>query len=140
MVFVVEVLAIYEDPGVTPAQARINSRNNDFADAQSRSAAVTHYVAAGQDVPAEYLGRFGLSGDEEPASRYGFGWRGRVWLNVRQDGDDIGRAIWARLTSRNLRNGSKVEVFEHRADEGSPYATGATIFARYLPAGVRDVG
>jgi hypothetical protein len=136
MIFVVEVLAIYEDPGVTPSNPRVNQRDNDVAEAKTRSAAVTHYVATGQDVPPEHITAFGRAGDAEPSSRYGFGWRARLWLNVRQDGDDIGQAVAARLATRSLRQGSYVQVFEHLADEAQPYATGALLFSATVGSGL----
>jgi hypothetical protein len=140
MIYVVEVLAIYENPGVTPNAARINQRNTDFAQAQTAEQQVQHYTVPGLQTP-EYLLSFGRSGDTEPTSRYGFGWRCREYISVRQDADNVGRAIWTQLSSRGLRDGTKVEVFEHLADEGNPFATGALLFARYLPAGSgRDVG
>lgn len=139
-VFVVETLAIYENPGVTPSAARVNQRNSDFAQAQTASGNVQHYTVNGEAAP-EYLTTFGRAGDTDPFSRYGFGWRARQYIVVRQDADDVGRAIWSRLSTRTLRDGTKVEVFEHFADEGNPFATGALLFARYLPAGSgQDVG
>lgn len=140
MIYVVEVLAIYENPGVAPTNPRVDQRNDDFAEAETASASVPHYTVAGQESP-EYMLTFGRAGDDEPASRYGFGWRARSYINVWQDADDVGRAIWSRLSTRGLRDGTKTEVFEHLADEGNPYATGALLFARYLPAGSgNDVG
>lgn len=131
-----EVLAIYELPGVSPNGQRVNQRDADVAEAQTRSAAITHYVADGQDVPPEQITAFGRAGDPEPTSRYGFGWRSRLWLSVRQDGDDIGRAVATRLATRSLRQGSYVQVFEHLADEGSPYATGALMFTATVGNGL----
>lgn len=138
MIYCVEVLAIYEVPGVTPTAGRITARNNDVALAQSRSAAVPHYAAPGT-VPPEQITAFGQPGDPEPYSRYGFGWRARVWLNTAQDGGDTGRALATRLSTRTPRDGSKVEVFEHHADEGNPYATGALLFKQSWPPRPDDV-
>lgn len=138
MIYVAEVLAIYELPGVVPNGARVSARDADFTQAQTASGNVGHYTVAGQEAP-EYLLRFGRTGDDEQVSRYGFGWRARQYINVRQDADNIGRAIWTQLAARGLRDGSKVEVFEHLADQGDPFATGDLLFRRALPSG-SDVG
>ena len=136
MIFCVEVLAIYENPGTTPNAARINQRNTDFTDGSAAAGQFGHAVAPQAN---EYLARFGQPGDEDGAtSRYGFGWRARQWLSTKADADSIGNTIWTRLSGRSLKDGSKVEVFSR--DETAPgCVTGPATFRRALPAG-SDVG
>lgn len=135
-VHVVQVLAIYELPGVNPSGARVTQRNNDVADATAQAAGREHYVAEGQDVPPEQITSFGRAGDPEPVSRYGFGWRARQWLVLSADADAVGQAIATRLATRTLRQGSYVQVFDHLADEGQPYATGALLFSATVGNGL----
>lgn len=130
MIFCVEILAIYEAPGVNPTGQRVNQRDTDFADAQTQAAAVGHAIAPQAN---EYMETF------EAPSRYGFGWRGRQWVNVKQDADNIGNAVWTRLSTRGLRNGTKVEIFS-RDETLSGYETGPITFRRRLPAGIDDIG
>ena len=117
MIFKVEVLAIYEALGTAITTPRRNLRDSDFSDAQSRVAAVGRFNS-----PDEFLDSF----DTHP--KYGFGWKATQFISARQDGDDIGRAIAARLATRSVKPGSYVQVFEHLADEGNPYGTGAIFF------------
>lgn len=133
MIWCVEVLAIYESPGVNPTGQRTNQRNSDFALAQTRAAQVGHAVDPQAN---EYMETFGPG---DGMTRYGFGWRARQWVSVRQDADDIGAALWTRLSGRNLRDGTKVLVFP-RDETVEGYSTGDVVFARYLPAGVQDIG
>lgn len=125
MIFCVEVLAIYENPGVTPSAARVTQRDNDFALAQQRASAVGRAVVPQDD---EYMRTFAAP------SRYGFGWQCRQWISVQADAVSVGNAIWTRLSTRALQAGTKVEVFSR--DETAPgYVTGAATFRRSLPAG-----
>src|SRR4051812_38977808 len=105
MIYCVEVLAIYEQPGVNPTGSRINQRDNDFALAQQRANAVGRAVVPQDD---EYITTFGDAGT---ISRYGFGWRCRQWISLNADAVSVGQAVWSRLSSRSLEDGSKVEVF-----------------------------
>jgi hypothetical protein len=124
----VEVLAIYEDPSVTPTAARINQRDSDLALAQSQSNARTHAPGA---APFEYL--------MATSPKYGLGWQAKLWLIFRQDAQTVGNAIWTRLSTRTLRQGSKVEVFD---GEGLiPGQTGTLLFRRSINQGAGpDVG
>jgi hypothetical protein len=120
MIFKLEVVAIYANAGEDVSQQRRSQIDSDLAEAQTRLAAVTHYTPGGQPDPDEAL---------EPLSeKYGAGWRCAAFLNVRQDGDDVGRAVATRLATRTLRPGSKVQVFEHLKDTGDPYAVGELLF------------
>ena len=139
MKYVVEGIGILEAPGTTPTQARINRRNADWTVLQNQSESVSHFTVPPGE---EYMTRFGQPGDEMPTHRYGtLGYLFRLWIDVRQDADNVGRAIWQRMSASGLKNGSKLEVFEHLRDEGQEWATGQTLYARWLPAGTRpDIG
>jgi hypothetical protein len=113
----VEVLAIYEDPGVNPNAARINQRDSDRDDATAQSNQRTHAAGA---TPYEYLR------NTEP--KYGFGWQCKLWLSVRADAQQVGNAVWTRLSGRSLRPGSKVEVFD--GEGAQPGQTGALLYRR----------
>jgi hypothetical protein len=118
MVFKIEVLAIYEEPGTNVTGTRRNQRDQDFALAQDRLAIVGRFTS-----PDEFIDTF-------EGSKYGFGWKCAQFVNVRQDGDDLGLLVANRLDTRGMKGGSKVEVFEHLADEGNPYQVGALLFER----------
>lgn len=127
MIFKVEVLAIYLNPGESVTQQRRNHRDSDFSEAQTLIGQVGQF-----DAPGEYLETF-------EGNRYGFGWACGQFINVRADGDSVGRAIATRLETRSMRDGSRVLVFEHLADEGNPYQTGALLFQRSWPVQPTDV-
>jgi hypothetical protein len=122
MIFKIEVLAIYEESGTTPTGTRITQRDSDYSQADSLLNNANHYLVEGQRDPEEQLLKF------EAGSKYGFGWTCSQFLNVRQDGDDIGRTVANRLATRGMKAGSHVQVYEHLRDEGNPWATGAIIF------------
>lgn len=133
MIFCVEVLAIYENPGVTPAGARVTQRDSDFTLAQNAANAVGRAVAPQSN---EYMETFG---DVLNTSRYGFGWRCRQWITLSQDASTVGNAIWNRLATRSLKDGTQVVVFPR--DETQPvYTTGAISFKRSIPAHPDDIG
>lgn len=134
----VEVKAIYELPGVTPPAARITQRDNDLALAVTQSQGRTHYMPGGNPVPPneEYLTAFG-NGAGTPYERYGFGWVGTQWLMVAGDGDAVGNAIFTRLNTRNMKNGSVVQVFPVDRDAG-PYVSGPVSFQRSWPPRADD--
>lgn len=134
MVFKVEVLAIYENPGVAPSGARVTQRDNDFQLAQDRAALVGHAIA---EQPDEYMEKFGDAGTP---SRYGFGWRCGQWITVKADADTVGQAVFTRLATRSLQNGSKVEVFS-RDESASVYTTGPATYRRLWPTpNAGDIG
>lgn len=130
MIFCVEVLAIYELPGTAVTNPRRNLRDGDFADAQTRAAAVGHAIDPQAN---EYMESF-------DANRYGFGWRCRQWISVKADADNVGQAIFTRLSGRNLQNGSKVQVFP-KDDTQVGYVTGDVSYQRLWPTpNPSDVG
>lgn len=132
MIYCVEVLAIYEIPGVAPTAQRISDRDSDYALAQSRVALVGKAVAPQSN---EYEDAFG----DTVYSRYGFGWRCRQWITASTDASTVGNTIWTRLATRGLKAGTKVEVFPR--DETAPgYSTGAASFKRSIPAQPDDIG
>ena len=128
MIYCVEVLAIYELPGVTPTGARTTQRDNDLALAIQRADAVGKAVAPQSN---EYAEAF--------SNRYGFGWRLKQWISVGSDADTVGQAVWSRLSTRSLKDGSKVEIFPLDETQLPSYVTGQVTFGRYLPTG-HDVG
>lgn len=129
MIFVVEVRAIYQGPGLTVTNQRRNQRNADFDEAESRLAQVGHYEP---DPPTEqWLEK--LEPGTPLGDRYGFGWRAFQWLNVRQDGDTVGRLVADRLSGRNLNWDSYVQIYEHLRDEDGSDRTGALIFEQRWP-------
>lgn len=133
MIYCVEVLAIYENPGVTPAGARITQRDNDLALATQQADAVGRAVVGPDD---EYMRGFGDAGSP---SRYGFGWQCRQWITASGDATTVGNAVWSRLSTRSLKPGSKVEVFP-RDETAQGYSTGAASFRRRVPPQGDDVG
>jgi len=122
MIYVVEVLAIYEDPGVNPSNQRTNQRDNDL----SKAGAVSDKYEPGGVAPEdEYLA--------VTEARYGFGWKGRQFITVQKTASDLGTAIYNQLVGRNLKAGSKVLVFSDLRDEGQTNTTSDPLFARYWP-------
>jgi hypothetical protein len=122
MIFKIEVLAIYEEPGTNPNGTRVNQRDSDYDQANSLLGNANHYLVGGQRDPDEQLVKL------EVGNKYGFGWTCSQYLNIRQDGDDIGRAVATRLATRSVKAGSHVQVYEHLRDEGNPWATGELLF------------
>lgn len=128
MIYCVEVLAIYESPGVAPSGARTTQRDNDLALATSQANAVGRAVVGPED---EYM--------RATPAKYGFGWQCRQWITAQADATTVGTAIWNRLSTRALKDGTKVEVFPR--DETLPgYTTGAIVYRRRLPASGDDIG
>lgn len=137
MIYCVEIFAVYEDTAV-PTNPRINQRNTDFNSAVTQANALSKAVDPQAN---EYLERWGRPTDEVPVSRYGtLGWRGRQWLVVQQDAVNLGTTIWGVLSGRNLKDGSKVEVFSRDETQPGYVVTRDPAFRRALPAGVWDVG
>lgn len=120
-VFIVEVLAIYELPGVTPSGARVTQRDSDLTLAGQRSDA---YAPGGTPPTDEYL--------EATQARYGFGWRARQFISVQASAQTLGTAVFNRLNTRSLQAGSKVIVFPDFRDGGSQ-GTGAPLYQRSWP-------
>lgn len=131
-VYCVEVLATYEDFGTVPTAQRLTNRDNDFALAQARIAQVGAAVAPQSN---EYMERFPEDGDP----RYGTGWRCRQWIELSGDAVAIGNTIWNRLLTRNVKNGTKVEIFSRDADSPD-FITSDAIFRRRIPTANDDVG
>jgi hypothetical protein len=131
MIYCVEVLAIYEAPGVNPTGQRLNQRDSDFALARQRADAVGRAVDPQAN---EYMETF-----DSPTSRYGTGWRCRVWISTSSDATTVGNALWTRLSTRSLQPGSKVEVFP-KDDTVSGYSTGDATFRRRVPSQGDDIG
>lgn len=127
MIHCVEVLAIYENPGTAPTGPRLTNRDNDYQLALDRVALVGKAVSPQAN---EYMDKFPEDGNQ----RYGTGWRCRQWIQTAADAATVGNAVWNRLSTRNLKDGTKVEVFPLDETAGT-YTTGAAAFRRTLPAG-----
>jgi hypothetical protein len=129
-IYCVEALAIYEEWGAPFTNQRRNQRDTDFADAVAQGDAVSRAVAPQSN---EYSETF------ESPSRYGSGWRIRIWIVTNADAITIGQAIWTRLLTRNMKNGTIVTVFPR--DTSLPtYMPGPIVYQRALPAGQMDIG
>lgn len=132
MIHCVEVLAIYEELGTAPSGAVVGQRDVDFQLAQDRVALVGGAVAPQSN---EIMRRFPEDGD----SRYGTGWRCRQWISVKNDAETVGSTIWARLMTRNMKNGTIVTVFPLDETIQTP-TVGPISYRRRLPAGIDDIG
>lgn len=121
-VYIVEVLAIYELPGVNPSQQRTNQRNQDLADAANTA---DKYEPGGVPPEDEYL--------TETAPKYGFGWQARQFVTVRLTGTNLGGLIFNQLSTRSLQAGSKVLVFADNREDGG--GTEPPLYQRFWPRG-----
>lgn len=126
MIFVVEVTAIYENPGVTPTQARLNQITQDMTAAAAQA---DRYQPLGVSPADEYLERL--------PSRYGTGWRARQFITVRATATTLGSTVYTRLNNRVMRDGSKVQVFPDDRDSGG--GTEPVVFQRSWPAQPDDI-
>lgn len=133
MIHCVEVQAFYENRGVAPTPQRLADRDADFALAVTRAGQVSHTVPSQTD---EYMVKF------DPPDKYGTGWRCRQWIQTQADAAAVGQALFNRLSTRGLQNGSKIQVFP--LDETQPanvYVTGPVSYQRKWPTpNPEDVG
>lgn len=122
-VFIVEVLAIYEGMGASVTNPRRNARDQDLALAANSS---DKYEPGGVPPEDEYLDGF-------EGSRYGFGWRGRQFVTVKQTADQLGNAAYNQLNNRGMQAGSKVLIFSDDRDQEPGAATGDPSYRRMWP-------
>jgi hypothetical protein len=123
-VFVADVRAIYAAPGQVPSNQRINQRNSDFEEASRAADGRLRYTP--NPPTDEWMDLFDIGTPN--GNRYGFGWRGRQWLQLRGDGDAVGRVIADRLRTRALSWDSYVTVYETFRDVDGSDRTGEVVF------------
>lgn len=128
MIYVVALRAVYVVAGGGITQQRRNQVASDMAQAQTALDAVSGFPVPVDD---EWLRTF--------ENRYGFGWEMRQYISVRADSDQVGRTIWSRLATRNLVSGTQLQVFEHFADEGNEWGTGAVLYQQTIPPQADDM-
>lgn len=124
-VFIVEVVAVYEPPGVAPTGPRLNQINQDMGLAD---ATADRYAPGGASPEDEALERL--------PDRYGAGWRARRFVSVRTTAEQAGQTVFARLSTRNLEH-FIVQVFPDNREEGG--GTGEWLYKRSFPAQPDDV-
>lgn len=136
MIYKIKIKGIYENPGVVPSAQRIADRDTDVVLLTNQAGTRQHYAPAANE---EFITPFG-NGAGTKYERYGFGFVSVEWLVLAPDASAVGAAIFNRLNTRGMQDGSYIEVYGAKNDQGGAVAANLLYQRTWPRATSVDIG